>query len=1136
MGKHGRQPSDTQRQQLIDRLLAQHGIRKAGQRVELVRHNATVGPLSSGQQRLWLLDRLQPGSSLYNVAMAWRIDGELDEAVLASSLTDLAARHDVLRTTFPAVDGVPQQVVSTPATVLLEVDDLSGLSESEREQHALAVIAEDSQRPFDLARGPLFRARLVRIGPMHYVLSLVVHHIIFDDWSLGVLLREVAEIYRANATGTVPRLEEVPIQYLDWAIWERGRTGDEGLAQQLDYWRCQLDGAPTSIDLPVDHPRSRIADVSGSSVHVQVDATVVRALEEVGREEGCTLFMTLLAAWQILLYHYSGQSDIVVGAPIASRRFQETHSLIGFFLNTIALRTDLRGDPTLRAVLGRVREIATSAYANRDVPFDSVVDELRPERRNSQSPLFQVWFAADDASSEEFRLGAATCTSVPITSATSKFDLSLFFNSMGGHGELVLEYNSALFERATAERMLDHLKKVLDDLGRRPDRKLSEVDLVGPVERDKLLRQWNNTAANIVDEVLAHRLFERQVRQSPDAVAAIFGEQQISYLDLDRKAEAIARLLRRSGVAPGEFVAVAISRSFEMLASVLAVLKIGAAYVPLDPGHPAERIRVILDDLGTPVILTDRNLRNRFPLSTSKLIDVEGAQREQAEDDRPRCQTRLSADAIAYVTYTSGSTGRPKGICMPHRAVTNLVGWQLTAYGRRSLGYRTMQFASLSFDVSFQEIFSTLGGGGTLVLISEDERRDVHGLIHLLHRYRVNRLFIPAVALQQVAEGYQAAGRLPTELDTVIAGSEQLLATANLVRFFSDLGSCRLHNEYGPSETHVTAAFTLPGVPSEWPAWVPIGKPIANTRVYVLDTQLRPTAIGVRGEVYVGGLGLAHGYLNRPELTAAHFLPDPFARTPGARMYRTGDLARYLPSGDLEFIGRADSQVKIRGFRVELGEVETALERHPDVRATLVKVTDRGLDDKRLVAYLVPNGGCAPTASELRRFLRSALPDYMVPSAYVVLERFPLTINGKVDQRKLPIPGKEYRDVEEPLVAPRDELERGLVADFQLLLGVDRVGMHDDFFELGGHSLIAARLVWTIGNRLGMEISLSAFFKQPTVDGVARAVRDGQSAATPATIASIGARADTGRIDEIFDTLLERDGDMMGSKDDPRPE
>ncbi|MCX2969319.1 MULTISPECIES: non-ribosomal peptide synthetase [Streptomyces] len=1118
-------PGDAERR--IRELLERRGLPAPRDPAGVVPRGRDRGPLAPGQRRLWLLDRMHPGGTDYLVPLAWRLDGALDEPALVHALREVFRRHDALRTVFRVRDdGEPEQCV-LPDLPEITVEDLGGLPAGERERAERAALRAETERPFDLAAGPVARARLLRLDERRWTLVLVVHHIVFDEWSAGVLTRDLSALYAAAHRGEAGPAAASGPRYLDWVLWDAERSA--AADGQVDHWRRVLDGAPTTVDLPTDAPGGGEGGGPGGpagELRVPVPPGVVADLTDLGRAEGCTPFMTLLAAWAAFLHRLSGQSDLVIGAPVARRGPAETHAMVGFFLNTVALRPDLGGDPGFRALLARTRAVTTDAYAHADAPFDAVVEALRPERSGARHPLFRAWFADDDAGGPELDLPGLRSAPVPLTTRTAKFDLALFLTRHADGAALILEYDGALFTEDTAARLADRLARLLAALAERPDAPLSAHELLDPAERERLVRTWNDTARDLGAEARAHHWFEKQAARTPDAVAVEFAGQRVTYAELDARAEAVARALRRVGVTDGTYVALAVRRSVAMLAAVLGTLKAGGAYVALDPDHPRDRLALVLADTGAPVLLVDPATRDGVPDTDAVLLDVTALPDPGPAASGPAAPAAprgLPHDPVAYVTYTSGSTGRPKGILMPHRAVSNLVAWTLERYGPWEPGHRTLQFASLSFDVSFQEIFSTLGSGGTLVLVTEEQRRDVHGLAELLRRERVERLYVPAAALQQLAEGHRGGATPPTALRTVVAGSEQLVVTDDLRRLFADLPGTRLHNEYGPSETHVVTAHALPADPAAWPEWVPVGRPVANTRVYVLDALGRPVPVGVRGEVHLGGRGLAHGYLGMPRQTAAAFTPDPFGPEPGARLYRTGDIARHLSDGTLEFLGRADDQVKIRGYRVELDEVRTTVDAHPAVRSAFVRVHGERSAERRLVAYVVPHAGEPPAAGELAEFVRRRLPGYMVPSAFVTVERLPLTVNGKVDQRRLPEPDFAATVRAEGRYAPpRDALERAVAEVLADALSVPRVGRDDDFFALGGHSLLAAKALWAVQERQGVTLTLGDFFRRPTAAGLAACVRRARESGAPPPQSAAAAERPSGgrRLDDLFDDLL----------------
>jgi amino acid adenylation domain-containing protein len=797
--------------------------------------------------------------------------------------------------------------------------------------------------------------------------------------------------------------------------------------------------------------------------------------------------MTMLAAFQVLLYRYTMQEEIAVGTPVANRNHSEVEGLIGFFLNTLVMRTSFAGEPSFRELLGRVREMALGAYAHQNLPFEKLVEELQPERQLNRTPFFQVMFALRSIPKQTTSCAGLMMEPVWVESGTSKFDLLLFLDETSDGLKGVFEYNTDLFEPATIERMGAHFMELLESIVADPSTSVAQLSMLGEQERRQLIADWNSTAGDYPSEQSLRELFESQAEQTPDAIALVFDDEQVTYRELNSRSNQFACYLRRLGAAPDVFVGIMMRRSFEMVYSVLGTLKAGAAYVALDPVLPRERLSMILEDTDARVVLTSSDLMDRLPEFVNAIpVDEELARIEIEFSDNGNNSGPLAATSenLAYVTYTSGSTGRPKGIAMPQRAVRNLLEWQLTNTILPPLS-RTLQFASLSFDVSFQDMFSTWAIGGAVVLITEEQRGEIGGLARLLQEKEIRRLFIPAVALQQLAEGFCALETGSAALRKVIAGSEQLQITRSIARMFGEIGSCSLHNEYGPSETHVVTELALPASPAEWPERPCVGTPILNAQIYILDHYMQPVPAGIPGELFIGGAGLARCYLNRPELVADRFIPDPFGGAAGARLYKTGDLARWLPNGEIEFLGRIDFQVKIRGFRVEPGEIETVLGSHDRIKEAVVLARDDAPGGKRLVAYLVCEPEDVPAIGELRKFLAEKLPDYMIPSAFVFLEAMPLTPNGKVNRRALPVPGNERPELEKEYAPPRSALEDVLAAYWAEILRIERVGINDNFFELGGHSLLAAQLVSRIKDEFQIELPLRGLFEAPTVSGLA---------------------------------------------------
>jgi amino acid adenylation domain-containing protein len=1045
-------------------------------------------PLSFGQERLWFLDQMEPGSPLYVIAHAVRLEGPLDERALRRALDEVVRRHESLRTVFPAEEGRPVQVVLAPEPVALEVEDLAEFAPDAREDEARRRAHDAMWRPFDLATGPLFRARLLRLSGEEHVLLLSMHHAVSDGWSMGVLYAELGALYAAFARGGESPLEPLPVQYADFALWQRSGAWAGRLAGQTAWWKERLAGAPAALELPTDRPRPAVQSFRGATHTFRVPAARVDELREVGRREGATLFMVLLGGFQLLLSRWAGQDDVVVGTPIAGRTRAELEGLVGFFANTLALRAELGGDPPFRELLGRVREAALGAYANQDVPFERLVDELGVARDLSRNPLFQVMFALHNAPLEPMQLPGVRLRPEPVERANARFDLMLSMIEEGGELHATLEYATDLWDDSTMRRMAGQLGTLLEAIAARPDTRISALPLLDAAERAAVLAAPNDTVRAYDLETTLGEMFAAQAARTPDAVALVDGAREVTYRELDERANRIAHALRRRGVGTDARVGIYLERSPDLVAAVLGTLKAGAAYVPLDPGYPAERVGYMLDDSRAAVLLTHAALAGALPAHGAEVLRLDADAAAIAAEPAGDPGVRAAPGSLAYVIYTSGSTGRPKGVAMHQRPLVNLLRWQIDRWGAGAAA-RTLQFTSISFDVSFQEILSTLCSGGTLVLVDDEVRRDPAALLDVLRERRVERLFLPFIALQHLAEAARGAERLPTALREVITAGEALRTTDAIAEFFTRV-PCVLENQYGPSETHVVTAHALAGEPGSWPVLPPIGRAVDNGRVYVLDARLEPVPPGVPGELYLGGEPVARGYLDRPALTVERFVPDPYGAA-GSTMYRTGDRVRLLADGELEFLGRADQQVKVRGYRIEPGEVEAALEAHPAVREAVVVAREDRPGDRRLVAYVVPHAGAVPAG--LRESLRGRMPEYMVPSAFLVLERLPLTPSGKVDRRALPAP--EAGGEAEGYVAPRTPAEEVLAALWGEVLGAERVGAHDDFFELGGHSLLAARVAARIRTAFGVELPLRALFEAPRLSALAARLHEARAPA-----------------------------------------
>jgi amino acid adenylation domain-containing protein len=1026
-------------------------------------------PLSFAQQRLWFLDQLDRDSATYTIRAPMRLEGAIEARAVEQSLAEIVRRHEALRTTFVAVGGEPHQVIATEPSFTMPVVDLTSLPELTREAEARRLAAEDARRPFDLSRRPLFRATLVRLGERAHLLLMTMHHVVSDGWSVGVLQRELAALYGAYAAGRPSPLPELAVQVADVALWQRAWLSGEVLAAQLAYWTEQLRGAPAALELPTDRPRPVAQSYQGATHSFTLPRTLSAALAALSRGEGVTLFMTLLAAFQVLLYRYSGQDDVVVGTAIAGRTRVETEGLIGLFVNTLVLRTNLGGEPTFRELLARVRQVTLGAFAHQDVPFEKLVEELAPTRDLGRSPLFQAMLVLQDTSGRPRTLGGATVSPMVVETATAKFDLTLSVEETGRGIEGALEYATDLFDAATIARMAGHFEALLEGIVEEPGARIHEIGLLSEEER-RALAAWNATTTGYPRDASIQVVFEAQVDATPDAVAVSFGEEELTYRELDRRGNQLARYLQRKGVRAETPVGLALPRSLEMVVAIVAVLKAGGAYVPLDLEHPPARLAWMLEDAHVPVVVALGTALPWIPPGIAVIrLDLEGD--AIAREDDVRLDAEASGESLACVMYTSGSTGKPKGVCVIHRGVVRLV--KQTSYARFAVDEVFLQLAPVAFDASTFEIWGALLNGGRLVLFPGD-KPSVAELGDIIARSGVTTLWLTAGLFNAVID---ADPRALASLRQLLVGGEALSAP-HVQRALAELPGVTLINGYGPTEgTTFTCCFTVTG--THGLASIPIGRPIADTVAHVLDAYLSPVPVGVPGELYVGGDGLARGYLNRPELTAERFVRDPFSADPAARLYRTGDRVRRLPDGTLDFLGRIDEQVKIRGYRIEPGEIEAALSAHPQVRSCVVIPREDTPGDKRLCAYVVLDGD-GVSASALREHLAATLPDYMVPAAFVVLEALPLTPNGKLDRAALPAPeGRKER--EHRGVAPRTPTEEVLAGIWADVLRLDHVDVEDDFFALGGHSLLGTRLISRIRAAFGVELPLRALFEAPTV-------------------------------------------------------
>jgi amino acid adenylation domain-containing protein/non-ribosomal peptide synthase protein (TIGR01720 family) len=1087
----------TEKRELLARLLRQKGVQLERSVILPQPRDTSHFPLSFAQQRLWFLDQFTPGNPAYNLPSAVRLKGKLDLAALERSLNELAHRHESLRTSFVVINNQPAQVIAPELTLALRVTDLRELPAAEREAEARRLLVAEARAPFDLAEAPLLRASLFRLSDDDHALMLVLHHIISDGWSNGIFIREAITLYQAIARGFAPQLPPLPIQYADYAVWQRDWLSGEVHDRQLNYWLDKLRDCPTVLELPTDKPRPASLTSRGATVQFALPKELKRELTTLSQAHGATLFMTLLAAFQTLLHRYSGQDSISVGTPIANRMRPEVQNVIGFFVNTLVMNTDLSGDLTFTELLARVRETALGAYAHQDLPFEQLVEALQPARDASRTPLFQVMFSLEQVAPQQAETGAQIVEPLKLESSLAKFDLTLTLGESADELKGQIEYNTDLFEPETIRRMIGHFKMLLAGIGARPEEKVSRLPLLTEAEQQQLIA-WNQTATGYPREASIQQLFEAQAARTPEAVAIEFQGQTLTYRELNARASQLAHHLRQLGVGRETLVGICAERSLEMIIGLLGILKAGAAYVPFDPAYPQERLAFMLADTNVPVLLTQASLKAAFPNLPSAIqticLDAEWEQIAQQRADNPEDQTK--PDDAAYVIYTSGSTGRPKGAVIPHRGVVRLV--KETNYVSLSPTEVMLQFAPVSFDASTFEIWGALLSGARLIIFPP-QTPTLEELGAFIRAHQITTLWLTASLFHLMADHQPDSLRGVRQL---LAGGD-VLSPAHVERMARVLEQGRVINGYGPTEnTTFTCCYPAPqdyraGGP------LPIGRPIANTQVWILDRQCQPVPVGVPGELYIGGDGLARGYLNRPKLTAEKFIEWPMAdylssssaighRPSAIRLYRSGDLARFLPDGSIEFLGRLDQQVKIRGFRIEPGEIEATLTAHPSVREALVIAREDEPGDKRLVAYLISQA--ETSASQLREYLKERLPEYMLPSAFVRLEAFPLSPNGKVERKALPAPDGS-QGASEGSAPPRSALEELLAGMWRELLRVERVGIYDNFFELGGHSLLATQLAARIREVFGIELPLRAVFEAATIAGLAARLEAARQAA-----------------------------------------
>ncbi|MCP5150487.1 MAG: amino acid adenylation domain-containing protein [Chromatiales bacterium] len=1045
-------------------------------------------PLSVQQERVWLVEQLGACGPAYHVVRAYRLDGPVDPAALQTALARLVGRHEVLRTAFESEDGRPSQRVLDAVALDLPVEDLSVLGADARDAALAALLADQSRAPFDLGRGEVFRARLVRLAPEHHVLSLAMHHLVSDGWSLGIIARDLTELYRAAVRGDSPVLAPLPIQYADYASWQREALTDASMVDSLAYWRKHLAGV-SPLPLPADRRRPTVQTFNGAHARVHLPRALVEATAGYGRGRDATVFMVLLAAFAALLHRYACEDDVCIGSPVANRERREVEDLVGFFANILVLRLDLGGEPSFDALVARAREVVLGAFEHQDVPFERLVHELAPTRDSARNPLFQVAFALQSAPMDapvSDGLALTPINPVPMDPRASRFDLEVHVFYVEDGADAWFVYNTDLFDAASIERMMLHYRALLEAALAAPERPVGRIPLMSAGERARWVEVAQRSVTDYPREATVVELFDAEASRRPDATAVVCGDERLTYAELARAANRMAAFLGMRGVGVGDRVGFCLRRSVDAVVTMLGVLKAGAAYVPLDPDHPGDRNVFVLSDTAAALAVTTRDLAPRLAGAAVDSVVLEDVRDLIASADDSGRALAAGAQSLAYVMYTSGSTGEPKGVSVTHRGIVRLV---------RGANYVTLdqeqviaQFAPLAFDAATFEIWGALLNGGKLVVVPFGPE-GLDRLGEVIRRERVTTLWLTAALFNGMV------GERTAELGGVrqlLAGGEAL-STPHVAKALDAWPRTTIVNGYGPTEnTTFTCCHRIDRADLDRPG-IPIGYPVSNTWAYVLDAAGQPVPDGVPGELWAGGDGVAEGYWNRPELTAERFVPDPFSSRPGARMYRTGDRVRRGTGGWLEFLGRFDDQVKIRGFRVELGEIEAALERERTVRAAVVLCREDEPGDKRLVAYVVLDGARAvpldgdadQAVKALRATLERRLPRYMVPSAFVLMDALPLNANGKVDRRSLPAPPAPGADAGARR-APRSETERRLAEIWTAVLRADEIGIDDDFFELGGHSLLATQVVSRIREAFGVDVSLAELFAEPTVEGLAR--------------------------------------------------
>lgn len=1079
-----------EKRELFEAMLMEQGVDLSEIMIVPQKRDQNRFPLSFSQQRLWFLEQMQPGTSLYNITSVLRLRGNLQISALEYSFNEVVRRHEVLRTTFTRDTESPLQVIHEHQPLAINLQKLPGLSENKISERINAQAFHEANQPFNLEKGPLLRLTLLQFSELDHVLILTLHHIVSDNWSTGLLVAEILQLYKAYLENRKPDLPELPVQYADFSVWQRKWLQGKTLDNLIQYWKKQLQGIPALLEFPLDRPRPAYQTSNGSSITFQLSSDIRQTLVELSRKQDVTLFMTLLAIFEVLLYRYSGQTDICVGSPIANRNRSETEFLIGFFVNTLVFRADLSGNPAFSTFLKRVKEDALGAYAHQDLPFETLVEALQPERNMSHSPLFQMMFVLNNAPVKKLQLPELEISLIEIENKTTKFDLILNITESDDILKGKLEYNTDLFNTDTMQRLVQHYQILTQSILENPHRSVSGLPLLTEDEKIRLTREWNRPSAWYKETTNLPDLLLKQAARSGQSIALKIAEYEYSYSELHHRVMQLSSFLINRGLKKGQFVGIYAHRSMELIVGLLATLRAGGIYLPLDPTYPDERIAFMINDTGANYILTQQALVNQLPASVAEIIllDKDWPQIEHASTTN---FPEIMPDDLAYIIYTSGSTGQPKGVLVEHGVIANHC-LDMADYYELTPEDHVLQFAALNFDASLEQIFPTLIRGAMLVM-RDDEIWPISTFHQKMLEYGLSVINPPTAYWAQLAKEWSQKtdpidiGRLRL----VIAGGDVLSLDALKDWHKLNLEKVRLINAYGPTECIITATtYEIPNdfLKGDHPPRVPIGRPRANRECYVLDRdgQIAPT--GIPGELYIGGTALARGYLNRDDLTEKVFIKNalPFPRA--NRFYKTGDLVRFLPDGNLDFLGRVDQQVKIRGFRIELGEIESALRQHDQIKEAVVTAWPDTSGQKRLVAYFVTRNEKNLASEPLRAYLLRILPEYMIPSLFIQLEAMPLDPSGKINRRALPQPDQMRPELQVEFIAPRTETEIKLAGILRDILQIEKVGVLDNFFSLGGHSMMATQVVSRIRDLFNVDISLRAMFENPTIEGIAKLI------------------------------------------------